>query len=61
MSPLGYVSFGAMIHTQDTKFEWPFMQSISVKAWFSLQQNNEELAMLTVFMSFLIGLISLCL
>lgn len=28
--PLGYVSLGAMTHTQDTKFEWPDIQCISV-------------------------------
>jgi len=37
ISPLGYVSLGAMIHTQDTKLEWPDIQCISVKPLSGLQ------------------------
>lgn len=31
MSPRGYISLGAIAHTQDTKFECPDIQCISVK------------------------------
>lgn len=44
MSPLGYLSFGAIIQTQDTKFEWPDMQCISVKlvSGLSREERREE-------------------
>ena len=37
ISPLGYVSLGPMMHTQDTKFVWPDIQCISVKPLSGLQ------------------------
>lgn len=42
MSPLGYVSLGAMMHTQDTKFECPDIQCISVKPLSGLSGGERE-------------------
>lgn len=42
ISPRGYVSLGAMMHTQDTKFEWPDMQCISVKPLSGLSKRGTE-------------------
>lgn len=43
MSPLGYVSLGAMMHTQDTKFECPDIQCISVKPLSGLEFGTQTL------------------
>lgn len=42
ISPRGYLSFGAMIHTQDTKLECPDMQCISVKLLSGLSRERER-------------------
>lgn len=42
ISPRGYLSFGAMIQTQDTKFECPDMQCISVKLLSGLSKEKEK-------------------
>lgn len=42
ISPRGYVSLGAMMHTQDTKFEWPDIQCISVKPLSGLSRGGER-------------------
>ena len=39
-SPRGYVSLGAMMHTQDTKLEWPDMLCISVKPLSGLSREG---------------------
>lgn len=42
ISPRGYVSLGAMVHTQDTKLEWPDILCISVKPWSGLSRQGEK-------------------
>lgn len=42
ISPRGYVSLGAIMHTQDTKFEWPDIQCISVKPLSGLSREEER-------------------
>lgn len=42
MSPRGYLSLGAIIQTQDTKFECPDMQCISVKLLSGLPEGQRK-------------------
>lgn len=41
-SPRGYVSLGAMMHTQDTKFECPDIECISVKPLSELSEGEQD-------------------
>lgn len=47
ISPRGYVSLGAIKHTQDTKFEWPDIQCISVKPLSGLSGGKESKVVLS--------------
>lgn len=47
ISPWGYSSLGGMMHTQDTKFEWPLIQWISVKLLLRLNINDNQFRVIT--------------
>lgn len=42
ISPSGYVSLEGMMHTQDTKLEWPLKQRISVKPLLGLERHDNK-------------------